>query len=289
MATVRNPVLSGSWYPADPVVLAASVDRFMEEADSAQLPAGRPWLAVTPHAGHEYCGPVAGRLFGLLKNSRPDNIIILAPNHRHPITEIALPRESAFATPLGEVPLNTELISNLAEKPGFAIIPEAHGQEHAIEIVLPFVQRTWPESPPPVVPMLVPMMSEQALHQAGTVLQEFLGENDLLLVSTDFTHYGSAFGFLPFTDDVPMSLERLDAGAILKILAADANGLLQYGRETGITMCGLAACCVALAGGAPNGYEAALLDYRRSGDRDRDYSLSVSYASLLLTSGNEES
>ncbi len=289
MATVRNPVLSGSWYPADPVVLAASVDRFMEEADSAQLPAGRPWLAVTPHAGHEYCGPVAGRLFGLLKNSRPDNIIIIAPNHRHPITEIALPRESAFATPLGEVPLNTDLIRNLAEKPGFAMNPQVHAQEHAIEIVLPFIQRTWPDALPPVVPMLVPMVDGTALSRAGQILVQLLGKNDLLLVSSDFTHYGTAFGFLPFTEDIPMSLERLDAGAILKILAGDAKGLLEYGMETGITMCGLAACCVALGNGPPTGYEAALLDYGRSGDRDGDYSLSVSYASLLLTCGNEES
>lgn len=289
MFTVRHPVLSGSWYPADAGELKASVDRFLAEADPAQMPKGRPWLAVTPHAGHAYSGSVAGRLFGLLKQHRPDNIIILAPNHRHPISEIALPGESAFATPLGEVPLNTELIGNLAAKPGFALNPEAHAQEHAIEIVLPFIQRTWSHDLPSVVPMLVPMLGGSALNLAGSTLKEMMGPRDLLLVSSDFTHYGSNFGFVPFTEDVPMSLERLDAGAILKILAADATGLLEYGRETGITMCGLAACCVALAGGPPPGYEAALLEYGRSGDRDGDYSLSVSYASLLLTSGNEES
>ena len=289
MNTVRHPVLSGSWYPADPVELATSVDGFLNEANMAQMPAGRPWMAVTPHAGHTYCGEVAGHLFGLLKDHRPDHIFILAPNHRHPISRIALPQETAFATPLGEVSLAADLIGDLAQEPGFAVDPLAHAQEHAIEIVLPFIQRTWPEAPPPIIPMLVPMLEGQALNQAGCTLTRRVGNNDLLLVSSDFTHYGSAFGFLPFTEDIPMSLERLDAGAILKILAGDAAGLLQYGKETGITMCGLAACCVALAGGPPAGYEAALLDYRRSGDRDGDYSLSVSYASLLLTSGNEES
>ena len=265
------------------------MDAFINEADIAQLPAGRPWLAITPHAGHEYSGPVAGRLFGLLKSHRPEHIFLLAPNHRQPISEIALPQEWAFATPLGEVPLDTELISTLSSKPGFAINARAHAQEHAIEIVLPFIQRTWPQSPPPVIPMLVPMMNAEALSQAGHQLKEVMGPHDLLLVSSDFTHYGSAFGFQPFTEDVPMSLERLDAGAILKILAGDAPGLLTYGYETGITMCGLAACCVALTGGPPPGYEAALLDYQRSGDRDGDYSLSVSYASLLLTTGSETS
>lgn len=289
MSTVRNPVLSGSWYPADPVELTASVDAFLKMADMAQLPTGKPWLAITPHAGHGYCGAAAGKLFGLLKDFRPDNIIILAPNHRHAISEIALPRETAFATPLGEVPLHTDLLEKLSGESGFALNHLAHAQEHAIEIVLPFIQRTWPDNPPQVTPMLVPMMGADALARAGQVLKQELSDNDLLLVSTDFTHYGSAFGYVPFTEDVPMSLERLDAGAILKILAGDASGLLEYGRETGITMCGLAACCVALGDGPPKGYEAALLDYRRSADGDGDFSMSVSYASLLLTNGNEES
>jgi DUF438 domain-containing protein len=83
----------------------------------------------------------------------------------------------------------------------------------------------------------------------------------------------------------PTSLEKLDAGAILKVLAGDAEGLRQYGRETGITMCGLQAAAVALDCGLPEGYEGALLHYSRSGDRDNDYTQSVSYAAVLLCSG----
>ncbi len=288
MTTVRNPVLSGSWYPADQSELATSIDDFLKYADKAQMPAGRPWMAVTPHAGHQYCGQVAGKLFGLLAEHRPENIIILAPNHRQRIAGIALPRQGAFATPLGSVPLNTDLIENLQGKAGFSYNPMAHAEEHAIEVVLPFIQRTWPQSPPQVVPMLIPMMEQSSLREAGLALSQELGPNDLLLVSSDFTHYGEAFGFSPFKEDIAMSVERLDAGAILKILAGDASGLFEYGQKTGITMCGLAAACVALAAGPPVGYEAALLDYQRSGDRDGDYSLSVSYASLLLTDGKEE-
>lgn len=288
MTIVRNSVLSGSWYTADSAELSASIDSYLNKADKTQMPAGRPYLAVTPHAGHTYCGSVAGKLFGLLGDFRPENIFILAPNHRSPITEIALPREDAFATPLGEVPLNKHIIDTLSQKSGFEVNHLAHAEEHAVEIVLPFMQRTWPNSVPPIIPMLVPMSGKETLKEAGATLQQVLGDNDLLLVSSDFTHYGAAFNYVPFKKDVPMSLERLDAGAILKILAGDADGLWDYGRQTGITMCGLPACCVALGLGPPSGYEAALLDYSRSGDRDGDYSLSVSYASLLLTSGNEE-
>ncbi len=287
MTMVRPPVLSGSWYPADPNDLSASVDRFLAGSDPAQMPVGKPWLAVTPHAGHVHCGPVAGRLFGLLGDWRPDNIIILAPNHRVALNEIALPEESAFATPLGEVLIDTEMVNRLAKETGFSLNPAAHAEEHAIEIVLPFIQRTWSDVSPTIVPMLVPMSSPAALTRAGLVLKQTMGENNLLLVSSDFTHYGPSFGYVPFTEDVPMALERLDSGAILKILGGDVDGLLQYGRDTGITMCGLAACCVALGDGPPSGYEAALLDYGRSADKDGDYSFSVSYATLLLTDGKQ--
>lgn len=286
MTMVRRPALSGTWYPADPKELAASVDAFMAKADPAQMPAGRPWLAISPHAGHAHSGAVAGHLFGLLGHWPPENVFILAPNHRLAIHEIALPEESAFATPLGEVPVNTTLVEQIALKSGFSKNPAAHAQEHAIEIVLPFIQRTWADSIPAIVPMLVPMSSLDDLTRAGRVIKQIVSPNDLILVSSDFTHYGSAFGFVPFTEDVPMSIERLDAGAILKVLAGDANGLFEYGQQTGITMCGMPACCVALGDGPPESYEAALLNYGRSADKDGDYSFSVSYASLILTNGS---
>ena len=79
------------------------------------------------------------------------------------------------------------------------------------------------------------------------------------------------------------------AGAAeLRILAGDADGLRAYGRETGITMCGLEATALALATGLPAGWEGALLAYARSGDREGDYALSVSYAAVLLADGTAE-
>jgi len=50
-------------------------------------------------------------------------------------------------------------------------------------------------------------------------------------------------------------------------------------------MCGLEACAMALTCGLPPGYEAALLDYRRSADLNGDFSRSVSYAAILICAG----
>jgi AmmeMemoRadiSam system protein B len=285
MSTIRQPVLSGTWYPADPADLAATADQFLAGADPEHRPAGRPLLAVVPHAGYVYSGPTAGKLFGLLGENPVRRIILLAPNHRIALDRIALSGAAAFATPLGAVEVDQETVAQLAENESFTVDNRAHAQEHAIEIQLPLIQRTWPEAVPRIVPMLVPSMDPSMASKAAAALAGLAAPDTLFLISTDFTHYGASYGYVPFTENLAASLEELDSGAILKILAGDADGLREYGRATGITMCGLEAAALVLEQGLPPGYEAALVAYSRSGDRDGDYSLSVSYASLLLCSG----
>jgi len=285
MSTIRQPVLSGSWYPADPVDLATMADEFLAGADPAVRPAGRPLLAVVPHAGYVYSGSTAGKLLGLLRETPPRRIILLAPNHRIALDRIALSGVWAFATPLGTVEIDQTAVEQLAENESFATNDRAHAEEHAIEIQLPLIQRTWPDAVPRILPLLVPSLSAVQRREAAAALADLADHDTLFLVSTDFTHYGASYDYVPFTNNLPTALEELDSGAILKILATDPEGLLEYGRKTGITMCGLEAAAVALGQGFPDGYEGALIDYSRSGDRDGDYSLSVSYASILLCSG----
>jgi len=260
-------------------------DGFLAGADPAARPAGRPFLALVPHAGYVYSGRTAGKLYGLLRKSPPRRLIILAPNHRTPLDRVALSGAEVFATPLGSVLVDRAAVDQLNANESFVINDQAHASEHAIEIQLPLVQRTWPDSPPRIVPMLVPSLSDAQRREAAVALAGLAGEGTLFLVSTDFTHYGAAYGYVPFTENLPAALEKLDSGAILKILAADPAGLRQYGRSTGITMCGLEATALALDREFPDRYEGSLIDYSRSGDRDTDYSLSVSYASVLFCTG----
>lgn len=257
MDRIRPAALAGSWYPGSRDALIREVDRYLGSADPAGRPAGRPLLAVVPHAGYRYSGESAGRLYGLLAGPAPDTVIVLAPNHRTRLDRAALSGARAFATPLGEVPVAYRAVQQLAACPAFVIDDRAHEDEHAVEIQLPFLQRLWPaDTPadtPAIVPLLVPHLDPSQRSAAAAALGELIHSsgtefgNTLLLVSSDFTHYGAAYGYVPFTDDIPASLERLDAGAILKILAADADGLLAYGQDTGLTMCGLEAAALALA------------------------------------------
>ncbi|MBK8165428.1 MAG: AmmeMemoRadiSam system protein B [bacterium] len=293
MSFVRPYALAGSWYPGDASQLAAMVDGFLAVArqarDAPPAPAGPPWLGLAPHAGYLYSGPVAGRLFACLPDRPPRRLVILAPNHRARLARPALSGAAAFATPLGEVPVDAASVARLAASGAFAVDDQSHRHEHAIEIQLPFVQRRWPEACLAIVPVLVPRLDEAGRVAAAAALAAERDEGTLVLVSTDLTHYGASYGFAPYAgqapDDLAGAIEKLDAGALLRVLAGDGPGLLDYGRRTGITMCGLEAAALALEGGPPPGHEAALLGYARSGDRDGDYISSVSYAAALLTGG----
>jgi len=281
MTSVRPAVLAGAWYPADPAHLRARVAEYLAAADPARHPPGTPTVAVVPHAGYQYSGATAGKVLGLLRGHHFAAVFILAPSHRAALDRPALPSSTAFATPLGEVPVAVGIVADLAATGHFVVDDLAHRDEHAVEIQLPFLQEVLPPGTP-IVPVLVPPLSPDRHQAAARALDRYRDGEHLLLVSTDLTHYGQAYGFVPFTDDIPRRLEELDTGALLRILAHDPAGLLRYGHDTGITMCGLAAAALALDDGRPGQHHAELVDYTRSADREGEYSLSVSYAGVLI-------
>ncbi len=276
---VRPAILAGSWYPASPDSLAAAVTAHLAAA-AAPDPDERPTAMVVPHAGYAYSGPVAGAGYGLLRGLSYDRVFILAPSHRAWLTMVSPSPFAAYRTPLGDVPVDRETADALADDPFFLPDAEADAVEHSVEIQLPFLQIVLGEGLK-VVPLLVPHLDADRRRGAAAALAPWCDGRSLFIVSSDFTHYGESYGYVPFTDRVPERLADLDAGAIELLLAGDADGLLDYGRRTGITMCGMEAAALLLS--APlSGGGARRVAYARSGDRDGDYSLSVSYAALIL-------
>lgn len=314
MERVRPATLAGTWYPGRSRELAAAVRGYLEDdspdaaaelapflppvvrgtaggaADAPAAPApaapappasaARPVLAVAPHAGYAYSGPTAGRIYRRLAPWRYDRVFILAPSHRYRLSVVSVAGCAAYATPLGEAAVDQDVAGALAEAPGFSSVSAAHAAEHAEEIQLPFLQTLYGDGLR-IVPLLVPRLTEAARAAAAAALAPFADGRSLFLVSSDFTHYGSAYGYVPFRDRIPARLAELDGGAIARILARDPLGLLAYEQRTGITMCGIDAAALALSVPLPVG-EGELVAYARSGDREGDYSLSVSYAGLLL-------
>ena len=111
-----------------------------------------------------------------------------------------------------------------------------------------------------------------------------LGKSHTYIISSDFTHYGPNYGYLPFSLDIPKRLNDLDKGAIEKIVELDTEGFADYVNSTGITICGYMPILVFMSILKQEKYEKKgdLLMHYTSGDILGDYKNSVSYASILF-------
>lgn len=286
MLKVRAPLLAGTWYPAAPAELTAAVRGFLAApgppgAPAANAAAERPVLAVVPHAGYTYSGPTAGQVYRRLAPWPYDRVFLLSPSHRTRLRKVSVSGFATYATPLGEVAVDREVTARLLADEAFTSVEAAHVAEHAEEIQLPFLQTIFGEQLR-LVPLLVPPLDPDSRRRVAAALAPWCDGRSLFLVSSDFTHYGESYGYAPFHEGVPERIEALDRGAWELILARDPDNLLVYRERTGITMCGLDAAALALTAPLPIGLTGELVAYARSGDRDRDYTLSVSYAGLIL-------
>jgi MEMO1 family protein len=279
---VRESALAGGWYTADPEQLQAQVDGFLNGA-APGVPKGEIRALIVPHAGYAYSGPTAGQVVSLVKGREYRRVLVLAPSHHSGFHGLSIADVNAYRTPLGDVPLDLDAVKALRASPLVGSHAEAHAHEHSIEIELPLLQRAlapgWR-----LVPVLVGQLGPGDVQAAADLLRPLADEHTLVLVSSDFTHYGPRFGYQPFPpgSQVAEHIRALDEGAIERILAKDAEGFLAYQADTGITICGYRPIAILLRMLGP-GARVERVAYAASGALTGDWSNSVSYAGLVIT------
>jgi len=210
-------------------------------------------------------------------------VLVLAPSHHGDFPGLSIADVDAYTTPLGQVPLDGEAVARLRQSPLVSADPRAHQPEHAIEIELPFLQRAlapgWG-----LVPILVGRLDPTEYPMVAGLLRPLMDDGALVVISSDFTHYGARFGFQPFPPDaeVPGRIRALDDGAIERIFARDGPGLLDYQTRSGITICGYRPLALLLHL-LPADARVERVAYATSGELTGDWRSSVSYAALVVT------
>ncbi|MGE5347292.1 MAG: AmmeMemoRadiSam system protein B, partial [Acidithiobacillales bacterium] len=194
--TVRPPALAGSWYPGSPALLLATARSLMRQASAGPMPYGRPVALAVPHAGWAYSGTVAAAAFRILTPGSFTRVVVMAPSHHAAFAGYALEDAVAYRTPLGEIPLARGALRDL-ETPGLArVVPGATGSEHAVEIELPFLQAALGSFT--LVPILAGRVDATAEKAFAGKLARLDDGKTLFVFSSDFTHYGPRFGYMPF-------------------------------------------------------------------------------------------
>jgi AmmeMemoRadiSam system protein B/AmmeMemoRadiSam system protein A len=235
------------FYPADPNVLNRDVDQLLTEATSASSAEadsvegspkrnnGKLRAVIVPHAGYIYSGLTAATAYALIGHTYRegqiyDRVVIVGPTHRVGVQGAAYPTATAFATPLGEMPLWDGIANALTDVAGVNANDETHHQEHAIEVQLPFLQKVLPKVP--LIPLNTGNIRPEVL---ADILENLLTDNTLLVISSDLSHY------LPY--DEANEIDAYSLGRILSLAgplapeqgcgATPINGLLELARRRG--------------------------------------------------------
>ncbi len=281
---IRPAGFAGSWYPGGAEELAKYVDGLLDKAPATTI-SGKPIAVIAPHAGYPYSAAVAAAGYRCLRGQSYKRVIGIAFSHRYAgsYQGVDVPREwTAYKTPLGEVPVDGEACEALLKKPGFVSKPGVDGQEHSLELQLPFLQRTLKNFR--LVPLYVGRMKPGDYTEAAKGILPLLDEDTLIVVSTDFTHYGPNYDYVPFKGDVPGKLREYADAAAAAIQNGDVDGFLEHLAKTDDTICGrnpvtLLLRTLSMRAGA-TGVRTA---FDTSGNMTGDYANSVTYQSFVFT------
>jgi len=278
--SVKEAHLAGRWYPAEPDVLARVVHDMLAAGGSP-----RPGVVavIVPHAAYQYSGATAAR--GLAAAGGDfERAVVLGPSHFASFRGAALLGMAGYRTPLGVMPVDAEAAAALNDAPLVRANPAVFMREHALEIELPLLQGLAPHAR--LVPLLVGVLEPDDARALAAVLRPLLGPGTLLVVSSDMTHYGRRFDYLPVppTDaaSVAAAIRRLDEGALDPIVAGDAQGFVRYVDATGVTICGRGPIEVLLHA-LPPGAVGERIAYATSLDVTGEYDHTVSYAAVAFT------
>ena len=270
-SALRQPAVAGRFYPQDREELREEAGEYLSRAVVSHPPI-RALGCVAPHGGYMYSGHVAGAVFSRIEI--PRRCIVACPNHTGMGCALAIMSEGAWKTPLGDVPIDTELAAALkARFPALQEDSGAHRAEHAVEVELPFLQLRQPELR--FVPIALGRAQFEVLDALGKALADVIAaqpEPVLIVASSDMNHYES--------DAITRAK---DHRAIERILTLDPRGLFDVVTQQDISMCGFGPTVAMLTAARQLGARSAeLVKYATSGDISGDRNMVVGYAGIVV-------
>lgn len=283
---IRPSALAGRWYSANPQELRASIEGYLRDAKQEAVPGVR--AIVVPHAGHYWSGPTAAEAYRALGKTTYRRVFIFCPNHRVPVRGAVSVSADAFETPLGNIPVDRRTVDAWQAGGLIRIDDGAHKLEHAIEIQLPFLQVIFADHMPAIVPIIAGELSTSEVQAIAAKLREEMGPDDLLLISSDFLHYGENYGYVPFGAPVQENIRKYDARTIEAIQKLDGSSFEKFARETPHAACGINSLRILAFTFTfeHSHYQARELAYDTSGRRSGEDDMSVSYVAMAITDTN---
>lgn len=300
----REPRFAGTWYEDNPEKLKAELTDYMQdaarvmaeraanfsesndpisEAFGEKLDGKALYAIIVPHAGYIFSGSTAAFAYEQARHNQPERVFLMGPSHYVGFQGVALSPDSVFETPVGDLPLDRKTIDDLLQYPMFEESREVHRKEHSLELQLSFIRQSLGEVK--LVPLVIGALPDVTdVRMVGQIVRRYLGEGDLVVVSSDFTHYGPRYDYVPFDCDVAAEkVKELDFEAFNCLKHTDLDAFIEFHNRTRCTICGFYPSAVLLSM-LPSESQGNLLEYRTSRDTAyEDTKNSVSYMAVSFT------
>ncbi len=230
--STRPAAVSGMFYPDDPSELRAEVQALLAAVTDPGAP---PKAAILPHAGFVYSGPIAATGYATLRAARHaiTRVVLMGPAHRVWVEGMATVSVDAFATPLGDVPVDREAIDRLRALPQVSVSDEVHRQEHSLEVHLPFLLEALDSFS--IVPLCVGGATPDEVAEVLEVL--WGGPETLVVISSDLSHHNDYETASRMDAATTEAIERLSPARIGRQDAcgrAPIRGLLTLATRLGL-------------------------------------------------------
>ncbi len=288
---VRKTAVAGQFYEADFMKLDKQIeDCYNSKLGPGDLPIKRSdkrivKAIISPHAGYQFSGACAAWAHKEVAEAKfPHDFIIIGPNH---YTDKSALSQDEWKTPFGLIRTDRELIRQISEATKIPVDEDTHKNEHSLEAQIPMLQYSNKDRGPDI--RIVPIVLGHDFDFEGVArnlhaLLKKTNRDITLIISSDFTHYGKNYHYVPFSSDIKERLINLDKGAIDLIMNLDTVGFSKYVNETGITICGYMPILLFLK---MMEYEEKkpkpeLLMHYTSGDLLNELKNSVSYVSMVF-------
>jgi AmmeMemoRadiSam system protein B len=288
----RRPIVAGQFYPGSGDECVDEIKQCLEEAP-LNMPLPEKIVAgIVPHAGWTFSGPTAAIVFAAIKKKHPvvDTFVIFGAVHRYSGRSPAVYDKGVWVTPLGEIAIDEELAGAVIESKTAISDRNAHDSEHSMEVQVPFIQYLFPDAK--ILPILTPPVEEAI--ELGQIIGSIISSDDerkiVCLGSTDLTHYGPGYGFVPMgtgKDALKWAMDVNDRQFIDYSLKMQPDKMLESANEN-YNACGAGAAAATVASAKYLGKTKGVLlahtnsneiMLRKMGETSRE---SVGYAAIVF-------
>ncbi|HDR16057.1 MAG TPA: AmmeMemoRadiSam system protein B [Desulfobacteraceae bacterium] len=279
----RKSDFAGSWYPGTESECIRMIEDFISGAVSCP-DSGTSVGGIVPHAGWLFSGHIACNVISCIRKTFDPETWVVFGRHLHPSEPFYIMKQGKWTTPIGALSIDGALAERVISSHEFRIeTGKRYASDNTIELQLPFIKYFSPDAM--ILPVGVPP-SPAGIDLGSDIVKvaKSIGRRIAVLGSTDLTHYGYNYGYVPKgvgPAAVDWVVKENDRRMVDLIVGMDASGVLdEAARNRNACCAGAVAAAVSAVGslGAAGGSE---LIYATSYDKHKDSNF-VGYVGVVF-------